>query len=47
MDDMPVWAISCFYVRRGYRRMGAMSALIETALKAAKRAKAVAVGAFR
>jgi GNAT superfamily N-acetyltransferase len=46
VDDMPVWAISCFYVRRGYRRRGVSSALIAAALKAAKRAKAPAVEAY-
>lgn len=45
-DDAPVWAISCFYVRRGYRKKGVMSALIAAALKAAKRAKAPAVEAY-
>ena len=28
IDDVPVWSISCFYVRRGYRKKGVMSALI-------------------
>src|SRR5690606_5651973 len=27
VDDVPVWCISCFYVRRGYRRKGVTSAL--------------------
>ena len=38
LDDLPVWAVSCFYIRRGYRRRGVMTALIVEALKAAKRA---------
>lgn len=46
MDAAPVWSISCFYVRRGYRRQGVMSALIAAALKAAKRAKAPALEAY-
>lgn len=46
VDDIPVWSISCFYVRRGYRRKGIMSALIREALKVAKRAKAPAVEAY-
>jgi GNAT superfamily N-acetyltransferase len=46
VDDEPVWSISCFYVRRGYRRKGVMSALIREALKAATRAKARAVEAY-
>jgi GNAT superfamily N-acetyltransferase len=45
-DVLPVWSISCFYVRRGYRRQGIMSALIREALKAAKRAGAPAVEAY-
>jgi len=46
VDDEPVWAISCFYVRRGYRKRGVMSALIAEALRAAKRAHAPAVEAY-
>jgi GNAT superfamily N-acetyltransferase len=46
VDDVPVWSVSCFYVRRGYRRQGIMSALIAEALKTAKRAKAPALEAY-
>jgi len=46
VDDVPVWSISCFYVRSGYRRQGVMSALIAAALKAAKRANAPALEAY-
>lgn len=46
VDDVPVWSLSCFYVRRGYRKQGVMSALIAGALKAAKRAKAPALEAY-
>ena len=46
VDDVPVWSISCFYIRRGYRRKGVMSALIREALNAANRAKAPAVEAY-
>ena len=46
VDDVPVWSISCFYVRRGYRRQGIMSALITAAVKAAKRANAPALEAY-
>src|ERR1700756_2221392 len=28
-DDVPVWSISCFYIRKGYRRRGITSALIK------------------
>ena len=46
VDEMPVWSISCFYVRRGYRGKGVPSALIAAALKAAKRARAPSVEAY-
>src|SRR2546425_3936217 len=46
VDDIPVWSLSCFYVRIGYRRKGVTSALIAAALKAAKRAKAPALEAY-
>ncbi len=46
VDDQPVWSISCFYVRKSYRRSGVNAALIEAALKAAKRAKAPALEAY-
>ena len=37
VDDVPVWSLSCFYIRKGYRRQGITAALIAAALKAAKR----------
>jgi GNAT superfamily N-acetyltransferase len=46
VDELPVWSLSCFYVRRGYRRKGVMAALISAAVKAAKRAKAPALEAY-
>ena len=46
IDDVPVWSISCFFVRRAYRRQGVMSQLIDAALKTAKRAKAPALEAY-
>jgi GNAT superfamily N-acetyltransferase len=46
VDDLPVWSISCFYIRKGYRRRGITSALIQAALEAAKRAGAPAVEAY-
>ncbi len=46
VDDLPVWSISCFYVRRGYRKQGVMAALIAAALKVAKRANAPALEAY-
>ena len=46
VDDAPVWALSCLYVRKGYRRNGVTSALIAAAVKFAKRAKAPALEAY-
>ncbi len=46
VDDAPVWSISCFYVRIGYRKCGVTSALIAAALNAAKRAKAPLLEAY-
>jgi GNAT superfamily N-acetyltransferase len=46
VDDVPVWSVSCLYVRKGYRRQGVTSALIAAAVKAAKRANAPALEAY-
>ena len=46
VDDVPVWSVSCLYVRKGCRRQGVTSALIAAAVKAAKRAKAPALEAY-
>jgi GNAT superfamily N-acetyltransferase len=46
VDDVPVWSISCFFVRRGYRRQRVMTQLIAAAVKTAKRAKAPALEAY-
>ena len=46
VDDVPVWSISCFYIRKGYRKQGVTSALIAAALKAAKSAGAPALEAY-
>jgi GNAT superfamily N-acetyltransferase len=46
VDDAPVLSISCFFVRRGYRRKGVMSALVKAALETARRAGAPAVEAY-
>jgi len=45
-DDVPVWSISCFYIRTGYRKKGVTTALIAAALEAAERAGAPAVEAY-
>jgi len=46
VDNLPVWSISCFYVRKGYRRRGISSALIAEALRTAKLANALALEAY-
>jgi GNAT superfamily N-acetyltransferase len=46
IDDLPVWSLSCLYVRKGYRRKGVTRALIAAALRAAKRAHAPALEAY-
>jgi GNAT superfamily N-acetyltransferase len=46
VDDAPVWAISCFYVRKGSRRRGVTAALVDAAIDAARRAGAPAVEAY-
>ena len=46
VDEVPVWSLSCFYVRKGYRRNGVTSELIAAALQAARRAKAPALEAY-
>ena len=46
VDGSAVWSISCFYVRKGYRRRGVTAALIAAALGSARRAGAEAVEAY-
>jgi GNAT superfamily N-acetyltransferase len=46
VDEVPVWSLSCFYVRKGYRKQGVTSALIAAAVTAAKRAGAPALEAY-
>jgi GNAT superfamily N-acetyltransferase len=45
-DGLPVWSISCLYVRLGHRRKGVTAALIAAAVKAARRAGAPALEAY-
>jgi GNAT superfamily N-acetyltransferase len=45
-DDVPVWSISCFYIRKGYRRRGVTSALISAGREAARAAGAVTLEAY-
>lgn len=46
VDDLPVWSLSCFYVRKGHRRQGVARALIATAIDYAARAGAPALEAY-
>jgi GNAT superfamily N-acetyltransferase len=46
VDDVPVWIIACFYVRKGHRRQGVTSALIAAAVDLARSAGAPAIEAF-
>ena len=46
VDDLPVWSISCFYVRRSHRRSGVTEALIDAAVGVARKAGAPAVEAY-
>jgi GNAT superfamily N-acetyltransferase len=46
VDALPVWSLSCFYTRLGYRRRGITSLLIAEAVKHAARAGAPALEAY-
>lgn len=46
VDDAPVWAVSCLYVRKGRRRQGVTTALIEAAVEMARAAGAPALEAY-
>jgi len=46
VDDLPVWAITCFYVRKGRRRAGVMRVLVDAAVDLARDAGAPAVEAY-
>jgi GNAT superfamily N-acetyltransferase len=46
VDDAPVWALSCLYVRKGWRRRGINAVLIEAAIEAARAAGAPALEAY-
>lgn len=46
VDDVPVWLLSCFYVRKGHRRRGIASLLVEHAVVHARAAGAPAVEAY-
>jgi GNAT superfamily N-acetyltransferase len=46
VDDLPVWSLPCFYVRRTHRGRGVMDALIEAAFQVAAAAGAPALEAY-
>ena len=46
VDEAPVWSLSCFYIRKGYRKRGVTSALIAAAIDTAKQAGASALEAY-
>ena len=46
VDDAPAWCISCFYVRKGYRKKGVTAALIREAVKIARKAGTPALEAY-
>ena len=46
VDDVPVWIIACFYVRKGHRRRGVASALIAAAVDCARSAGAPGIEAY-
>ena len=46
VDEAPVWAITSFYIRIGYRRRGVTEMLIRAAVEAARMAGAPAVEAY-
>lgn len=46
VDSLPVWSVSCFYVRKGYRRQGVTDRLIEAAVRTAREAGAPALEAY-
>jgi GNAT superfamily N-acetyltransferase len=46
VDDLPVWSLPCFYVRRGFRHQGVMTSLIDAAVQYARHSGAPAVEAY-
>jgi GNAT superfamily N-acetyltransferase len=46
LDDLPVWSLPCFYVRRTHRGRGVMDALIEAAVPVAAEVGAPALEAY-
>jgi len=46
VDDLPVWSLSCFYVRSSFRGAGVMTALINGAVDHARNAGASALESY-
>lgn len=46
IDDKPVWSVSCFYVRKGWRGKGVSRALINAAVAFARKNKAPVLEAY-
>jgi GNAT superfamily N-acetyltransferase len=46
VDDLPVWSVPCFFVRRSHRGAGVTDALIDAALEVAAAAGAPALEAY-
>jgi GNAT superfamily N-acetyltransferase len=45
-DDPAVWAITCFYIKRGHRGHGVASALLDAAIALAKQQGATAIEGY-
>jgi len=46
IDDVPVWSLTCFFIRKSHRGKGVMTALIDAAIDYAKAMKAPALEAY-
>jgi GNAT superfamily N-acetyltransferase len=46
VDDLPVWSLPCFYVRRSHRGRGVTRALVEAAVKITRAAGVPALEAY-
>jgi len=46
VDDLPVWSLPCFYIRRSHRGHGVTRALIQAAVKITREAGAPALEAY-
>lgn len=46
VDEVPVWALPCMYIRKSYRRRGVATQLIAAAMQATRQAGAPALEAY-